>query len=56
MHSLLWLLGAAAFHDLLTGQLVFSVVFVGTCELPNWLLAAASAQPALAPGQRGVFR
>ncbi len=76
------LLGAAASHGLLTGQLVFSTAFVGACELPNWLhaprqvnaclerwmtvsalffpsgmqLAAASAQPALAPGRRGLFQ
>jgi hypothetical protein len=82
MNPLLRLLGAAASHGLLTGQLVYSVAFVGACELPNWLLAprqinaclerwmtvralffpsgmqlaAASAQPALTPGRRGVFR
>jgi hypothetical protein len=82
MNPLLRLLGAAASHGLLTGQLVFSVAFVGACELPNWLqaprqinaclerwmtvsalffpsgmpLAASSAQPALTPGRRGVFR
>ena len=39
MNPLLRLLGAAASHGLLTGQLVFSVAFVGACELPNWLLA-----------------
>ena len=39
MNPLLQLLGAAASHGLLTGQLVFSVAFVGACELPNWLLA-----------------
>ena len=38
MNPLLQLLGAAASHGLLTGQLVFSVAFVGACELPNWLL------------------
>ncbi len=37
MNPLLRLLGAAASHGLLTGQLVFSVAFVGACELPNWL-------------------
>ena len=82
MNPLLRLLAAAASHGLLAGQLVFSVAFVGACELPNWLLAprqinaclerwmtvsalffpsgmqlaAASAQPALAPGRRWVFR
>ena len=39
MNPLLRLLAAAASHGLLTGQLVFSVAFVGACELPNWLLA-----------------
>ena len=82
MNPLLRLMAAAASHGLLTGQLVYSVAFVGACELPNWLLAprqinaclerwmtvsalffpsgmqlaAASAQQALAPGRRGVFR
>ena len=41
MNPLLRLLGAAASHGLLTGQLVYSVAFVGACELPNWLLASA---------------
>ena len=39
MNPLLRLLGAAASHGLLTGQLVFSVAFVGACELPNWIHA-----------------
>jgi len=33
------LLGAAACHGLLTGQIVFSAAFVVACELPNWLHA-----------------
>jgi hypothetical protein len=37
MNPLLRLLGAAASHGLLTGQIVFSTAFVGSCELPNWL-------------------
>ncbi|MEY4359306.1 MAG: hypothetical protein RLZZ631_792 [Cyanobacteriota bacterium] len=37
--DLLRLLGAAASHGLLTGQIVFSAVFVGACELPNWIHA-----------------
>jgi hypothetical protein len=37
MNPLLRLLGAAASPG--TGQRVFSVAFVGACELPNWLLA-----------------
>jgi hypothetical protein len=36
MNPLLQLLGAAASHGLLTGQIVFSTAFVGACELPNW--------------------
>jgi hypothetical protein len=82
MSPLLRLLGAAASHGLLTGQIVFSSAFLGSCELPNWILAprqvnaclerwmtvsalffpsgmqlaAASAQPALTPNRRGVFR
>ena len=39
MTPLLRLLGAAASHGLLTGQLVFSTAFVSACELPNWLHA-----------------
>ena len=39
MNPLLRLLGAAASHGLLTGQIVFSAAFVGTCELPNWIQA-----------------
>jgi hypothetical protein len=39
MNPLLRLLGAAASHGLLTGQVVFSAAFVGACELPNWIHA-----------------
>jgi len=39
MNPLLRLLGAAATNGLLTGQIVFSTAFVGTCELPNWIQA-----------------
>jgi hypothetical protein len=35
MNPLLRLLGAAASHGLLTGQIVFSTAFVGACELPQ---------------------
>ena len=81
MNPLLRLLGAAASHGLLTGQIVFSTAFVGACELPNWIQAprevnacrsrspalslffpsgmqsaAATNQPALAPGRRGMFQ
>ena len=51
---LLRLLGAAASHGLLTGQIVFSTAFVGACELPNWIQAprqvnaCRSRNPALA--------
>ena len=37
MNPLLQLLGAAAPHGLLTGQIVFSTAFLGSCEMPNWL-------------------
>ena len=73
---------AAASYGLLTGQILFSLAFVGSCELPNWIngprdvngclerwmtvsalffpsgmqSAIGKNQPALAPGQRGVFR
>ncbi|MCP9901969.1 hypothetical protein KBZ12_15520 [Cyanobium sp. Cruz CV13-4-11] len=39
MNPLLRLLGAAASHGLLTGQILFSAAFVGACELPNWIQA-----------------
>ena len=39
MNPLLRLLGAAASHSLLTGQIVFSTAFIGACELPNWIQA-----------------
>ena len=39
MIPLLRLLGAAASHGLLTGQIVFSTAFVGACELPNRIQA-----------------
>lgn len=54
MNPLLRLLGAAASHGLLTGQIVFSSAFVGACELPNRIQAprqvhaCQSRSPALA--------
>jgi hypothetical protein len=39
MNPLLRLLGAAASHGLLKGQIVFSAAFVGACERPNWIHA-----------------
>jgi hypothetical protein len=39
MNPLLRLLGAAASHSLLTGQFVFSTVFVGACEPPHGIQA-----------------
>lgn len=39
MNPLLQLLGAAASHGLLTGQIIFSTAIVGACELPNWIQA-----------------
>jgi len=37
MATALKLLGSCATNGLLTGQLLFSVAFVGSCELPNWI-------------------
>ncbi len=54
MNPLPRLLGVAASHGLLTGQIIFSTVFVGACELPNWIQAPRqvnacwSRSPALA--------
>ena len=31
------LAAAAASNGLLTGQILFSLAFVGSCELPNWI-------------------
>jgi hypothetical protein len=31
------LASAAASNGLLTGQILFSLAFVGSCELPNWI-------------------
>ena len=82
MPTLTRLATAAASNGLLTGQILFSIAFVGACELPNWIQAprevnaclerwmtvsalffpsgmqtvAATNQPALVPGRRGVFR
>ena len=32
-------IGSAACNGMLAGQVVFSVAFVGGCEMPNWLVA-----------------
>ena len=37
MTTALRLLGSCATNSLLTGQLLFSIAFVGSCELPNWI-------------------
>ena len=37
MESLVRLIGACGSHGLLTGQLLFSIAFVSSCELPNWI-------------------
>ena len=37
MSPLLRLLGAAVSNGLLTGQVLFSLAFIGGCELPNWI-------------------
>ena len=48
------LTAAAASNGLLTGQILFSLAFVGSCELPNWIQAprevnaCRSRSPALA--------
>lgn len=48
MHApLLRLLGAAASHGLLTGQIVFSAAFVGACEIPNWIHAPRQVKACL---------
>jgi hypothetical protein len=39
MNPLPRLLGVAASHGLLTGQIIFSTAFVSACELPNWIQA-----------------
>ena len=39
MPSVTRLAAAAASHGLLTGQILFSLSFVGSCELPNWIQA-----------------
>jgi len=47
MNPFLRLLGAAASHGLLTGQIVFSAAFVGACELPNWINGPREANACL---------
>ena len=47
MDPLLRLLGAAMAHGLLTGQVLFSLAFVGSCELPNWLSGAGQVNACL---------
>ena len=37
MTPLMRLATAAASNGLLTGQILFSIAFVGACELPNWI-------------------
>ena len=37
VESVVRLIGACSSHGLLTGQLLFSIAFVGSCELPNWI-------------------
>ena len=39
MPSVTRLAAAAASHGLLTGQILFSLSCVGSCELPNWIQA-----------------
>ena len=47
MDPLLRLLGTATAHGLLTGQVLFSLAFVGSCELPNWLSGAGQVNACL---------
>ena len=47
MDPLLRLLGAATANGLLTGQLLFSVAFVGSCELPHWLARSGQVNACL---------
>jgi hypothetical protein len=57
MNPLLRLLGAAASHGLLTGQIVFSAAFVGACELPNWIHAPRQVIACRSPPeQSAAFR
>jgi hypothetical protein len=37
MPTLTRLATAATSNGLLTGQILFSLAFVGSCELPNWI-------------------
>ncbi len=37
MPPFLRLTAAAASNGLLTGQIIISLAFVGSCELPNWI-------------------
>ena len=37
MPPLAQLATTAASNSLLTGQILFSLAFVGSCELPNWI-------------------
>jgi len=54
MAPLTRLAAAAASNGLLTGQILFSLAFVDSCELPNWIQAprevnaCRSRSPALA--------
>ena len=38
---------AAASNGLLTGQILFSLAFVGSCELPNWINGPREANACL---------
>jgi hypothetical protein len=43
----LQLLGAASgVNAMLVGQLVFSIAFIGGCELPNWIYGLVMPMPA----------
>jgi hypothetical protein len=41
---------AAASNGLLTGLILFSLAFVGRCELPNWINGPMRRTPAWSAG------
>jgi len=47
MTPLTRLAAAAASNGLLTGQILFSLAFVGSCELPNWINGPREANACL---------
>lgn len=45
--ALVKLFGSAVCNGMLTGQIIFSVAFVGGCELPNWFAGPRQADACL---------